>query len=180
MSDKHQIRIDVRVFVKFVLYIFYENLVQRAPVFFPYAHAAVPVVYLDTGLQLQDIRAKRGHGGTAASRMHEGQGIKDEAGVALCGPFAQSLCDGRRVHALFDHLAGGYDKEPGSGRKIAAVYHMDMPQLFCCKTAVLIHAGEGVPQVDMDDFVSVLHPRTEVVNIFLYVYSRGFWQDLWS
>lgn len=64
----------------------------------------------------------------------------------------------------------GQGVEDETGVTVPGVF----PEFFCGKAAVLVYTGKGVPQIDMDDFLSILYPRAEVVNIFLYVDCSGF------
>ena len=177
VGDKEQAGIDIGMFCKLVPYIFYQDLIQSPAVFFPYAHAPVAVVYLDAGLELQYVRTQGGDGGTASARVHKGESIKDEAGVAFPCPGPERVCDGRGVHALGDHLSGCNDEKPCPGGEVAAVYNVDMPQFFCRKAAVLVGTGQGASEIDVDDFVTFLYPGAEVVHIFLGVYSGGLWKS---
>ena len=50
VGDEEQVCIDIGVFGKFITDIFYQNFIQRTPVFLSHAHAPVVVVHLDAGL----------------------------------------------------------------------------------------------------------------------------------
>ena len=177
VSDEQQIRVDIRVSCKLVLYIFYENFVEGSAVLLPHAHASVPVVYLDARLQLQHVRAQGGDGGAASACMEKGERVQDKARVAFPRPGAERVGDGGCVHALGDHLPGGDYEKPGAGGEVSAVDDVDMAEFLCGQAAVLIGAGKGVPQIDVDHLISSSHPRTEMVDVFLDVYCRGLRQD---
>ena len=54
------------------------HLGDVAPVFFGHGHFAVD--YLHTGVELQEVRAQGGDGGTAAALFHVVQPVQDKAG----------------------------------------------------------------------------------------------------
>ena len=110
--------------------------------------------------------------------MHEGECIKDEAGVAFPGSGSESFRNGPGVHPLPDHLSGGDDEKACPGGEIAAVHDMDMPQFLCREAAVLIGTGQGAAEIDMDDLKAFFHPWAEMIDIFLCVYRGGLWKNL--
>ena len=54
---------------------------------------------------------------------------------------------------------------------------MDMAQFPGCQAAVLIRTGQGMSEIDMDDFITVFNPRAEMVDVLLHIDRGGFWKD---
>ena len=55
-----------------------------------------------------------------------------------------------------------------------AVNRMDVTaQLLCGQTAVAIAAGKGAAQTEMNHFIALFYPGTEIADIFIYVNGAG-------
>ena len=106
--------------------------------------------------------------------MHKCQSIQNKTGMAAAGAFPKAGSDFVRRQSLFNHLSGGDYQKAGAGGEIAAVNHMNMAQFFRSQAAVLMGAGEGASQVDVDDIVSLFHPWKKVVPVFVHVDGGRF------
>ena len=140
VGDERELRRDVLAPVKALFYILADALFKRAAVLLAHGHLAVS--HLDAGLQVQKIRAQRGHSRAAAALSHVVEALDQKARLDLRRERAHALGDLRAGKALLGELRRRDDQKALAGAQILRIDHEDVLVLLRRGAGILIAAGE--------------------------------------
>ena len=180
VGDEQVVPFDLGVQGQLVPDVLGQDLLQAPPVFLPHVHGAAGVVHLDAGLQVQQVGPEGHHRRAAAPGLHKGEGVQDEAGVAVLPQGAYLLGDLGGGQALADPVSRLDDLQGDAGGQAEAVdgeHVARQVRLLGGQLAVLLGAGQRPAQAEVDHIVTCRHKGAEVVGVLAHVDGGGAWQD---
>ena len=168
--NKEVIAVQVVAVCKAILYIGSKALAEIAAVFLNNRHLAV--LYLDAGLQTEQICAQSGNRGAATALNHILQSVKQEAGFYLGNDLLQLFDDLVQRFTCLGQLAGAQDNKALAGGQIPGVDNTDIIKFLSGQTGVLVAGREAGADVNVNDTVVLACIAAENIGIFLDI-QRG-------
>ena len=170
VGDERELRRDVLAPVKALFYILADALFKRAAVLLAHGHLAVS--HLDAGLQVQKIRAQRGHSRAAAALSHVVEALDQKARLDLRRERAHALGDLRAGKALLGELRRRDDQEALAGAQILRIDHKDVRILLRRGAGILIAAGEIRADGDLHHRVILVRVAREHLAVLVLADRR--------
>ena len=131
-------------------------------------------LHLQTGLEVEQVRAQRGHGGAAPALPHKLQRVQNKAGVHLLRQALQVRGDIGGAHPLVAALRALNGQQADAGGEHPAVHHIHPLQLLTYDPGVIEGAGKLGADVQMDDLIALGKNGGEKVLNLLKAGGGGF------